>query len=107
VTPRSPLTPCGRGRCKRNTYTVKIMKARGAPVAEEIDAEPSTWVDGARIKLLPSDHLPDGEQLAERLTQAQMGRAFAVKHLYVPHADRCSAQKKKTGRTKQERSTHG
>lgn len=83
------------------------MKARGAPVAEEVDAAPSTWADGARIKLLPSDHLPDGEQLAEKLTQAQISRAFAVRHLYVLHADRCPAQKKKTGKTKQERGTHG
>jgi hypothetical protein len=107
VTSRSPVAPCGRGRCKRSRFTVKVMKARGAPVDEEIDATPSTWAEGARIKLIPSDHLPDGVQLAEKLTAAQISRAFAVKHLYVPHADRCSAQKKKTGRTKQERGTHG
>ncbi len=83
------------------------MKNRGAPVDEEIDAEPSTWADGARIKLVPSDHLPDGVQLAEKLTAAQAHRAFATPHLWVPHADRCPAQKKRTGKTKQERSTHG
>lgn len=103
MTPRVPSVPCGRGRCKRNVYHVKIMKARGAPVGEEIDAEPSTWLEGARIKLLPSGHLPDGEQLAEKLTAAQISRAFAVKHLWVPHADRCPAQKKKTTTTKKNR----
>lgn len=105
--PRSPKTPCGRGRCKGSVYTVKIMKSRGAPVGEEIDSVPSMWQDGARIKLVPSDHLPDGEQLAEKLTAAQAHRAFATRDLWVPHADRCPAQKKKTGKTKQERATHG
>jgi hypothetical protein len=85
---------------------VKIMKSRGAPVAEQLDAVPSTWGEGARIKLIPSDHLPGGEQLAEKLTAAQISRAFAVKHLYVPHADRCPAQKKKTGKSKSDRGTH-
>lgn len=107
MTPRSPSVPCGRGRCKRNVHHVKIMKNRGAPVAEEIDARPSTWAEGARIKLLISDHLPDGEQLAEKLTATQIGRAFAVTHLWVPHADVCPAQKKKTGKSKTDRSTHG
>lgn len=83
------------------------MKARGAPVEEEVDTEPSTWAEGARIKLLISDHLPDGEQLAEKLTQAQISRAFAVKHLYVPHADRCPAQKKKTGKSRSDKEAHG
>lgn len=106
MTPRASTTPCGRGRCKRSLFVVKIAKSRGAPVDEEVDAEPSTWEAGARIRLVVSDHLPDGVQLAEKLTQAQISRAFAVRHLYVPHADRCSAQKKKTGRTRQERGTH-
>lgn len=106
MTSRSPERPCGRGRCKRSLFTVQITKTRGAPVEEELDAVPSTWADGARIKLLISDHLPDGVQLAEKLTQAQIGRAFAVRHLYVPHADRCSAQKRKTGKSKRDRGTH-
>ncbi len=105
--PRVPPVPCGRGRCKRNVYHVKIVKARGAPVAEEIDEKPSKWLDGARIKLLPSGHLPEGEQLAEKLTATQISRAFAVVHLWVPHADVCSAQKKKTSKSKTDRSTHG
>lgn len=83
------------------------MKNRGAPVEVEVDAEPSTWANGARIKLVPSDHLPDGEQLAEKLTAAQAHRAFATPHLWVPHVDLCSAQKKKTGKTKKDRETHG
>ena len=107
MTPRSPLVPCGRGRCKRNVYHVKIMKARGAPVAEEIDERPSKWLEGARIRLLPSDHLPDGEQLAEKLTATMIHKAFAIVHLWVPHADVCPAQKKKTGRSRTDRSTHG
>lgn len=106
MTPRVPAVPCGRGRCKRDVYHVKIMKSRGAPVGEEIDVRPSTWELGARIKLIPSDHLPEGEQLAEKLTQAQISRAFAVKHLYVPHADVCPSQKKKTGKSKKDRGTH-
>lgn len=104
---RSAVTPCGRGRCKRKLFAVQIMKARGAPVTEEVDAEPSTWTDGARIKLVPSDHLPDGVQLAEKLTAAQAHKAFATRDLWVPHADRCPAQKKKTGKSKADRSTHG
>lgn len=100
MTPRAPLTPCGRGRCKRSLFAVTILKARGAPVVEEVDAAPSTWLEGARIKLVPSDHLPEGEQLAEKLTAAQAHKAFATRDLWVPHADRCSAQKKKTGTTR-------
>jgi hypothetical protein len=103
MTPRVPPVPCGRGRCKRTVYHVKIMKNRGAPVGEEIDALASTWADGARIKLIPSDHLPDGEQLAEKLTAAQAHRAFATRDLYVPHADQCPAQKKKTTTAKKNR----
>lgn len=100
------MRPCGRGRCKRNLFNVKIMKAKGVPVEEEVDAVPSTWLEGARIKLIPSDHLPDGEQLAEKLTAAQAHRAFATPHLYVPHADLCPAQKKRTGKKKADRGTH-
>lgn len=106
MTPRAPVRPCGRGRCKQSLFVVKIMKNRGAPVAEEVDAAPSTWLEGARIKLIPSDHLPDGEQLAEKLTAAQAHRAFATRDLWVPHADRCPAQKKKTGKSKKDRGTH-
>lgn len=106
MTPRAPVRPCGRGRCKRHLFTVMIVKARGAPVAEEVDSVPSTWLDGARIKLVPSGHLPDGVQLAEKLTAAQAHRAFATRDLWVPHADRCSAQKKKTGKKKSDRGTH-
>lgn len=106
MTPRAPITPCGRGRCKRSLFTVSIMKNRGAPVDEEVDSVPSTWVEGARIKLIPSDHLPDGVQLAEKLTAAQAHRAFATRDMWVPHADVCPAQKKKTGRTKKDRGTH-
>lgn len=100
ITPRSPPVPCGRGSCKRKVYHVKIMKNRGAPLTEELDDRPSTWAEGARIKLIPSDHLPDGEQLVEKLTAAQAHRAFATPNLWVPHADRCPSQKKKTGTTR-------
>lgn len=104
--PRSPVTPCGRGRCKGKLFKVSIVKARGAPVEEEADAVPSTWAEGARIKLIPSEHAGDGVQLAEQLTAAQIHRAFGVQHLYQPHADVCPAQKKKTGKKKADRSTH-
>lgn len=107
MTPRSAVTPCGRGRCRRSLFKVQILKNRGVPVEEEVDAEPSTWADGARIRLITSDHLPGGVQHAEKLTATQVHRAFAVAHLYIPHADRCSAQKKKTGKSKTDRSTHG
>lgn len=103
---RAPVRPCGRGRCKGKLFDVRIMKNRGAPVDEEVDAVPSTWADGARIKLIPSDHLPAGQQLAEKLTAAQAHRAFATPQLWVPHADRCPAQKKKTGKSKSDKGAH-
>jgi hypothetical protein len=100
MTPRSPITDCGRGRCRRKVFKVKIIKARGVPAEEELDSVPQTWEEGARIKLTMSGHLPDGEQHAEKLTASQIHRAFAVKELYVPHADLCPAQKRKTGTTR-------
>jgi hypothetical protein len=95
VTPRAPLRPCGNTRCKRQVFDATIVKARGAPVAVVLDAEPSTWANGARIKLIESGHLPGGQQHADKLTAAQIHRAFAVTHLYVEHAEVCQAEQRK------------
>lgn len=65
-----------------------------------LDGEPKTWDEGARIKLLNSDHMPDGVQLAEKLTSAQLHKAFAVKEWYVPHATVCEAFQKRTAASK-------
>jgi hypothetical protein len=95
VTPRAPLRPCVSSRCTRKVFDAKIVKTRGAPEAIVVDAQPSTWADGARIKLLESSHLPDGQQNVDRLTAAQISRAFAAPHLYVEHAEVCEAEQRK------------
>jgi hypothetical protein len=95
VTPRAPLRPCSSTRCKRRVFDAVIIKARGAPVDVVLDGQPSTWADGARFRLLVSDHLPDGQQNAEKLTAAQIHRAFAAQHLYVEHAEMCQAEQRK------------
>jgi hypothetical protein len=90
--------PCVHApRCHRLTLPVKIVKARGVPVAEILDATPVEWVDGARIKLLPSDHLPRGQQLAKLLTVATVGQAFAAE-LFIPHREVCEAEQRRTKR---------
>ncbi len=92
-------------RCARQVFPVKIMKAKGVPVAEVLDAVPVSWAEGARIKLIVSEHLPRGQQLAEKLTASQAWRAFAVKAFYVPHAEVCEAAQRKTT-TNRKRSGH-
>jgi len=99
TTLRAVPRPCGHSRCKRLVATVTMLTARGAGRLD-IDAEPSTWELGARIKLIASDHLPEGRQLAEKLTQSQIHRAFAVKALYVPHVEVCQAAQKRTAASK-------
>ncbi len=106
TTPRSALRTCMAARCKRQVFDVQLIKVRGAPVLEVVDSVPLSWAEGARIKLIPSEHALPGQQLAEKLTAAQAHRAFATPHLYVPHADVCPAQKKKTGKKKADRGTH-
>jgi hypothetical protein len=91
--------PCPWPRCARLIFPVQIMKQnrRAAPVAEVLDAEPVAWEYGARIKLLPSGHLPHGQQLAKQLTLASISQAFAA-NLYVPHREVCRAVQRKTKR---------
>lgn len=86
-------------RCTREVFPVRLMKEHGAPVDELLDARPGSWAEGARIKLLPSEHLPRGQQLAKVLTAAGVRQAFAAV-LYVPHAEVCEAQQRRrvTGR---------
>ena len=93
VTPQQ----CEHGRCTRLVFPVKVMKTRGVPVEELLDAEPVTWEDGARIKLLPSGHLPVGQQLAKLLTVATISHAFAAE-LFVPHREVCKAMQRRTQR---------
>jgi hypothetical protein len=78
----------------------RIVKARGAPTDVVLDAEPSTWERGARIKL--NGMQVAGFELAEKLTQSQIHKAFAVKEMYVPHAEVCEAAQKKTGAKKKD-----
>ena len=87
--------PCEHARCRRTVLHVKIYKQRGAPVDETLDATPVSWEDGARIRLLISDHLPDGQQLVEILTVATMYRAFAAQ-LYIPHREVCEVAQRRT-----------
>jgi hypothetical protein len=88
------LRPCANTRCKRRVFDAKIIPAHGAPLDIVLDAQPLTWPDGARIKLLPSEHSP--HQLAQKLTAAQIHQAFAVRELYVLHREVCQAEQRKT-----------
>lgn len=98
--PSVPLRACSNTRCKRRVFDAKIIKRKGVPVDVVIDAEPSTWADGARMKLLPSEHLP--HQVVEKLTAAQIHRAFAVRALYVEHREVCQAEQHRTRAKKTE-----
>jgi hypothetical protein len=87
-----PLRPCEHTRCKRQVFDAKIVKKSG--VADVVlDAVPKTWEEGARFKLVPSWHVP--HQLVEKLTATQIHRAFAVRHLYVEHAEVCETEQRK------------
>jgi hypothetical protein len=92
------LRACTNTRCRRKVFDAKIIKTRGVPVDIVVDAAPSTWAEGARIKLLPSEHLP--HQLVEKLTAAQIHRAFAVHALYVEHREMCQGAQRRTAAKK-------
>lgn len=92
------LRSCDNARCKRKVFDAKIIKAKGVPVDIVVDAAPSTWAAGARIKLLPSGHLP--HQLVEKLTATQVHRAFAVRALYVEHKEVCQVAQRRTAAKK-------
>lgn len=100
--PRAPLRPCANTRCTRQVFDAKIVKDRGAPVDVVLDAQASTWAEGARIKLTTSDHLPPGQQHAEKLTGAQIHRAFGVREMYVEHAEVCEADQRRKGAKKKD-----
>ena len=103
--PNVDLRPCPHApRCTRQVFPVKIMKGRGF-LHELLDATPVSWEDGARIKLIVSEHLPRGQQLAEKLTASQAWRAFGVKAFYVPHAEVCEAAQRRTA-TSRKKSGH-
>lgn len=95
-----PVVPCEHGRCRRKVFPARIFKARGAPVDVVLDATPSTWAEGARIKLAGVNSM--GQQLAEKLTSSQVHRAFAVKEMYVPHEQVCQVAQKRTGAKKKD-----
>lgn len=97
--PRSEVRQCAHPRCRRTVFDVQIIKAKGAPAVEVVDTQPRPWAEGARIKLIPSEHAAPGAQLAEKLTTAQIHKAFGVAHLYVPHVEVCDgAPKRKTAK---------
>lgn len=100
MTPRAPIVPCEHGRCRRKVFQARVWKQRGAPEVVVLDAEPVSWADGARIKLLQSGHLPDGVQLVKKLTNRMIHEAFAVPGLYVPHSERCEVALKRKGAAK-------
>ncbi len=93
VKPGVPLQPCVHARCRRRVFPVWVMKQRGAPETVVLDAEPSTWEKGARIKLTTVN--AEGRQLAQRLTNRQLHLAFAVREFYVPHEELCEVARKK------------
>jgi len=101
--PRAPLRPCQYApRCKRQVFDAKILKQRGAPLDIVLDAVPQTWEEGARIRLTNSGHLPEGRQLAEKLTAVSGGRAFSSPGLYVEHHEVCEAEQRRTRAKKTE-----
>lgn len=97
--PRSVVTECAKPRCKRLVFEAQVLRGR-TPVDVVLDAAPSTWAEGARVKLIPSGHAADGVQLATALTATQVHQAFGVTRLYVPHDERCDDP---TGRRKKAR----
>lgn len=101
MTPQVPLVACEHRRCRRKVFRAKVMKQSGAPIDVILDGAPSTWVDGARVKLTGVNSI--GEQLARRLTQSQIHEAFAVRELYVEHSERCEVamKRKPTARKKE------
>lgn len=104
---RAEIRPCPVRRCRGRIFDVQIIRARGAPIEATVDAKPFTWEQGARIKLIPSEHAGDGKQLAEKLTASQVHKAFAVTGLYVPHAEVCGgAQKKKATPASRKKAGH-
>ena len=98
--PSVPLRACSNTRCKRQVFDAKIIRKRGVPIDVVIDAEPSTWADGARVKLIPSRHLP--HQVVEKLTGAQARQGFGLLALYVEHHEVCEAEQRRTRAKKTE-----
>lgn len=101
---RAVPRPCIHApRCKRQVATVTVVTTKTSAHLI-IDAQPKLWEEGARIKLINSDHLPDGKQLAEKLTASQLHRAFGVKEFFIPHDEVCQVAQKR--RTASKRSGH-
>ena len=105
MTLRAPLRPCANTRCKRLVFDAQVVKDRGAPLDVVLDAQPRTWADGARVKLVESGHLPDGVQHVKKLTASQVHQAFAVAGLYVEHREVCEAEQRRT-KAKKKDGTH-
>lgn len=76
-----------------------LLTAKSSSTAV-IDAEGGPWTDGGRIKLIASDHLGPGRQLAEKLTASQLSKAFGVKLFFRLHDEVCEAapRRRPTGR---------
>ena len=92
--PPELLRACSNTRCHRQVFDAKIVKRRGVPVDLVLDAEPSTWDNGARIRLIPSGHV--AHQLVDKLTASQIHKAFAARELYVEHREVCEGEQRKT-----------
>lgn len=95
-----PVVACEHPRCRRKVFPARIVKARGVPTDVVLDAEPSTWDRGARIKLVGFQQ--QGFEVVDKLTQSQIHKAFGVGELYVPHAEVCEAAQKRTGAKKKD-----
>lgn len=96
-----PVVACEHApRCRRQVFPARIVKNRGVPTDVVLDAAPSTWQEGARIKL--NGMQVAGFELASKLTQSQIHKAFAATEMYVPHDEVCGAAQKKTGAKKKD-----
>lgn len=91
--PPERLRPCEHSRCKRQVFGATIVRSRGTPIDLLVDAQPVTWPEGGRIKLLDSRH--SAHQLADKLTAATMYRGFGTE-LYIEHREVCEAQQRRT-----------
>lgn len=95
TTLRATVRPCEHGRCRRKVATVTLVTKTTA-VTAVVDAEGVPWDTGARIKLIASDHLGPGRQLAEKLTASQLHKAFGVKLFFRLHAEVCEVAQRRT-----------
>jgi hypothetical protein len=87
--------PCAHARCTRETFKATIIKQRGAPVEVVLDAQPRTWEEGARYRVLPKLILT-GATRVEKLTTATAHRGFGATGLYVEHREVCMAEQRRT-----------